>query len=415
MSENQKTVLLLGNYRPSLTLARSLQKRGFSVIVSSQGCDKGCEHSKAVSKIWDHSPFGTSPDIFISELREFVSQNTNLEAIYPVAEEYVRLIADNEGGFSIFPNIIAMPAKLVNQCLDKQFMMQLALENGVQTASFASTFCKQEFDAATEKLNFPIVVRPLDSTKRLGGKKALFIDDVSSLSIENSKLKLDQLDLLLQEKFAGKRHNIYFAASQGKLIRCLHAVINRTDSVEDTGLAVDGITLDPHGPLVEQTKCLLAALDYSGIGCAQFLVNEKNCTSSFLEINPRIAGNHALPEYAGLDLGNYMFDWARGNQPDQTSFAGRSGIRYCWASGDLMGTKVAFLRGEIGAFAALSRCLKAIGTAMRADVHMVFDRSDPMPAINALWKVVPRIDRRNPPTEAANNITACHDVTRKLT
>ncbi len=415
MTNNPDTVLLLGNYRPSLTLARTLRDRGLRVVVGTHGCDKSCNHSNAVSYIWDHSPLTSSPDNFIKELHRFVESNTGPVSIFPIAEEYVRLIAQHEKLFNAFPNIISMSADTVNNCLNKNYMMQLALKNGVPTAEYASTSEEIEFSSAIRKLGYPVIIRPKDSTRRLAGKKAVFLENEKSLAAITDDIKRERYDLLVQQKFTGARHNIYFAANSGKLIRCLHAVINRTDSIDDTGLAVKGITLRPEGELVEQTSRLLAALDYSGIGCAQFLVNPDNGRTSFLEINPRIAGNHALPEHAGLDLGNYLFDWASGNEPDQHPVMGKADIRYCWTSGDLMGIKVSFLRGEINAVTAAKWCLRAVIDGIRSDVHMVFCMSDPVPGIKALWNIVPRIARWRQPPEINGKSTICQESTGKLT
>ena len=142
-----------------------------------------------------------------------------------------------------------------------------------------------------------------------------------------------------------------------------------------------------------QTRKLLSALNYSGIGCAQYLVNEETGETSFLEINPRIAGNHALPEYAGMELGWFNYERVIHSTVSDQKFEARSGIRYSWLTGDLMGAKVAFLRGEIDAPTLIKWCLQAFATAARTDLHIVFSIRDPYPAIRGLWNVIPRIAR----------------------
>ncbi len=408
-----KSVLLLGNYRPSLTLARKLKKRGYNIIVSSHGCDKSCDFSNAVSEIWDHSPLTSSPDLFIEEIYNFIDRRPDIVAIYLVAEEYVRLIAEHEDRFRPFPDIISMPAKVIKNCLDKHYMMKLALENDVPTAPFASVSGLKEFTQVAEDFGFPFVIRPIDSTKRLDGKKAIFIEDKQTFTDVIDTLKSEKIELLVQKKFTGKRRNIYFACEDGTLVKCLHAVINRTDSIDDTGLAVDGVTLSTNSELVEQTKRLLVALNYTGIGCAQYLVDCQTGETSFLEINPRIAGNHALPEYAGLELGSYLFDQARGKLPDQTPFMAKAGIHYCWTSGDLMGTKIAYLRGEINIASATKRCFQAVLSGLKSNVHMVFSLSDPKPGLMALWNVVPRIARWKSPEPLSSKKENYQDVMRK--
>ncbi|VAW20247.1 hypothetical protein MNBD_ALPHA11-2374, partial [hydrothermal vent metagenome] len=272
MKQKQKTILLLGNYRPTLTLARTLKNRGYRIIVGSHGNEATCDHSNAVSKIWHHSPLSMGADQFKSELLRLQELEPDLFALYPVAEEYARLFAEHQNKFSSF-KIITVAPDIVNKCLDKNFMMDLALEQNIPTAPFAATSNTYEFDQAIKSIGFPLIVRPKDSTKRLDSKKAIFLEDTNALIRFEKEIQLGQSDLLVQKKFTGKRHNIYFAAQDGKLVKSLHALIERTDFIDGTGLAVEGVTLDAKGDLLEQTKSLLRALNYSGIGCAQFLVD----------------------------------------------------------------------------------------------------------------------------------------------
>ncbi len=397
MNQKQKTILLLGNYRPTLTLARTLKDRGYRIVVGSDGNETTCDHSNSVSKIWHHSPLSMGADQFKSELMRFQELESDLFALYPVAEEYVRLFAEHENKFSSF-QIITVAPDIVNKCLDKNFMMDLALEQNVPTAPFASTSNTYELDQAIKSIGFPLIVRPRDSTKRLDSKKAIFLEDRDALTKFEKEIQLGQSDLLVQKKFTGTRHNIYFAARNGRLIRSLHALIERTDFIDGTGLAVEGITLDAKGDLLEQTKRLLKALNYSGIGCAQFLVDEKTNETSFLEINPRIAGNHALPEFSGLDLGNFLLDQALNIPVDLSPVYGRAGIKYCWTGGDFMGIKLALLRKEISMATGLKMIARSIYIAFRSDVHMVFSKKDIKPAFLALAQTIPRLDRwKRPP------------------
>ena len=419
MKTEQKAILLLGDYRPTLTLARNMKSRGYRVIVGSESNksddqEATCKHSNAVAEIWQHAPLSSGPDMFLAELLEFKGLHKNLQYILPVSEVYVRMFAEHEKTFTPL-KIISMPVNVVKKCLDKDFMMHLANNNNVPTAPFASTTNSEELNSAIQKIGFPLILRPKDSTRRLNGKKALVLDDLGTLnkkakqfeqdsqSKDNPQEQLGELDLLVQKKFAGKRHNIYFAAHEGKLVRCAHAIIKRTNFIDGTGLAVEGITLPPEGDLVEQTKQLLNALNYSGIGCAQFLVDENDGKSSFLEINPRIAGNHALPEYCGLDLGGFLLDSALldsalvnsvlGKPLDLKPVFGKAGMEYCWTSGDLMGIKLSYLRKEINIWVAFRLVARAMRNAVKAKVHMVFHWQDMKPAIMDLFRILPRFSR----------------------
>ena len=337
----------------------------------------------------------SGPIKLASELKAFAETNRNLVAIFPVAEEYVRLIAEYENLFAGLPSIVSMPSNVVLKCLAKASMLDLAKSLHVPTTPFAYTYGQVEAcDAAEFCVGYPMIVRPKDSTMRINGNKALFVETENDLIETIQKYDLDRQPLLLQRKFEGKRHNVYFAAANGEVTRLLHARIERTDKIDGTGLAVEGITLEANHAVVLQTRKLVEALDYNGIGCAQFLVNQETGETSFLEINPRVAGNHALPEYAGLDLGWFNFQRVVNKRDSRRKITARPGIRYCWVTGDLMGAKVAYLRKEIGVSSLFAWTARVALSIARSELHMVFSLKDPYPAFRGLWNLMPRILRR---------------------
>ncbi len=387
-------VLLLGNYRPSLTLARDFVRRGYDISVGSHGCERLCQYSQAVSSIWEHSPLNSGVKVFAKELKQYSISHPELVAVVPVAEEYVRLFAENEPIFDGLPPVVSMDRDLVIRCLDKEYMLSLAMSVGVFTAPYSYVKgLSGASKAISDGVEFPIIVRPKDSTKRIGGDKAVCVETDSELRECILAHDLRQHDLLLQTKFEGKRHNVYFAAIGGNITRCLHAIIDRTDKLDGSGLAVEGRTLNTEHIVVHQTQRLLDALSYTGIGCAQFLVDEVSGKTSFLEINPRIAGNHALPEHAGLELGWFNFERIVHEELDTEVKISPAGLRYSWLTGDLMGAKVSLIRREIGVLSFIGWVRRALTTAIKADLHMVFSFRDPYPAIRGIFALTPRVAR----------------------
>ena len=105
----------------------------------------------------------------------------------------------------------------------------------------------------------------------------------------------------------------------------------------------------PDPDLQSYTLRLLESLNYTGIGCAQYLVDGTTGKVAFLEINPRVAGNHAVPEHCGLDLTNTMMELTLSGKPAETKLKfGRIGVRYTWLAGDLEGLKLALRNREVG-------------------------------------------------------------------
>lgn len=387
-SAKQETVLLLGNYRPTLTLARVLSRQGYRIISGLEGCDGGAEYSRFVDQIWDHPSLKPDQGAFAKELRPFIKAN-KVSIIFPVSEAFVRFFTEHPEACPKDTVVAVADPQLAGKCLDKMFMMQLASANFVPTAPYAMAKSHHDLMKAAETTGFPLVIRPEDSTQRLDGKKALFIKNAGELKRQIPVWPADQCGLILQRKAAGRRHNIYFAARSGQLFRYLHAVILRTDNPDGSGLAIDGITIPQMPELRAYTERLVEALDYSGIGCAQYLVDEETGNVSFLEINARIAGHHALPEYAGLNLSSLLIDQAAGRKFDACNIEGKSNIRYVWTSGEIDAAKIAWLRSEATHSETAFRVFRAIWSAFQADLDMVFTWSDPKPGLMAFKRLLP--------------------------
>lgn len=382
-------VLLLGNYRPTLTLARVLSDSGYRVISGREGCDGGAEHCRFVDEIWDHRSVKTDGEAFLADLEAFLARRPDISIVYPVSEEFIRLLSGRRSPQADGPTYVIASPETVAMCLDKVRLMSIALENDVPTALFEMVSGAADVRAAAERIGLPIVVRPEKSTDRIGGKKAIVCETAEQVSDIAEEVASANRKLLLQRKVSGPRHNIYFGAQDGRIVRYLHALVLRTDMLDGTGLAVDGITIEPDPVLRRHTERLISALNYTGIGCAQFLVDDRGSGVSFLEINPRIAGNHAVPEHAGLGLSQLAIDLVVEPTKSVPMINGRPGLRYVWTCGDLLGTKHAYLRGEIGGLTATLAICRTLGTALFADIHMNWSWRDPMPGLHALGEVMP--------------------------
>ncbi len=391
-SSTQKTVLLLGNYRPTLILARYFSSAGYRVISGLEGCDGGAEYCNAVNEVWLHPSIASQGAEFAKALPEFIEKN-HINLVFPVSEDFVVYLGNHP---DLLPKKVAVAMveiSLVQKCLDKIFMMKLAKGENVPTAGFAEAKNHIELVFKAKQLGFPLVIRPQSSTLRLNDKKALFIENDAALNAELPSWPTKQSGLILQKKASGKRHNIYFAADRGKIYRYLHAVILRTDSPDGSGLAVEGITIKPMDNLKKYSIKLIKALNYSGIGCVQFLVDEETGKVSFLEINARIAGNHALPEYAGLKLSEILVKQVQNISLDQHYFEGKSGIKYVWTCGDIQGAKIAWLNKQITGLKAVSWVLTALLAAGTTNLHMVFSIRDPKPGLMALKDQIPNFSK----------------------
>ena len=238
-----------------------------------------------------------------------------------------------------------------------------------------------DFADAVRRVGIPCVVRPEDSTHRIKDEKALFIESEADLRALEEALRGVNEPLVIQRMARGLRHNLYFAASHGKLIGLCEARIDRTDRTDGSGLAVEGTTLAPNADLVRWTGILTELMDYTGIGCAQFLVDAESSKFMFLEINPRVPGNHAIAERAGLPLAKLAIDLALDRVAPGPVIVGRAGMRFAWNYGDMRGLREAIRKERLPIGKSLKWLARIGSMALMADMHITWSRSDPMPTL----------------------------------
>lgn len=405
------SVLILGNYRPTLRLASALHALGRNVIVT-RGCGGGfADLSRYVSEIWDHPPLA-SEAAFFAALGRFLRARPDIRVVVPLWERCVKtldryrhLLPDDRLYASVDP-------ATVETCLDKSKMLTAAEETGVPNAPFLKVTTYETLWQAAIDIGYPQVVRPSGSQASIAGKKTLIAENPGELAKALPTWPCDHDELIVQRYVEGPRINLYFAAQRGKPIRYLAAEILKTDESDGTGLAVDGRTIALDPVLRGHADRLIAHLQYHGVGTLQFLRDRTSPDYCFLELNPRIAGNHAVPEACGLGLGPLAIDLAAGLDQNETLIVGAQGRRYVWSYGALAGLYRAIKSGDVGLQTALKASFGIAWAAWDADIHMTWSWRDPLPSLAAFASHLPVLSKlvhkaRGPRTrrgDAATNV-----------
>ena len=118
--------------------------------------------------------------------------------------------------------------------------------------------------------------------RRLFGEKALILRNPAALQARLPAWPEDGGELLVQRYVEGLRHNLHLVAKDGMLLRCLDTVSLRTQRLNGSGLTVSSISVPTPPPMREWCARLLEAIDYTGIGCLQFLDDQRRGDVAFL-------------------------------------------------------------------------------------------------------------------------------------
>lgn len=391
-STGAKTVLILGNYRPALPMARSLADAGWRVIVSQDEGNGAARHSRFVSGMWENAGAWSAGGATLwHALGRHLEARPDIDTVFPIHQRYVQGFFAHRRGLPddrlyVMPNRAA-----VEISLDKSRSFAVAEEAGFATARNRQVADLAGLAAAAEEIGYPVIVKPLDSVTPVAGRKALILRRPPDLAELLPRWPAGHAALIVQSYVSGPRINLYFAAEQGRAIRYLAAEILRTDHPDGTGLATLGRTIPVDAALRARADALLDRLDYHGIGCLQVLRDARTGALSFLEINPRIGGNHAITVRCGMGLDTLAIALARGEPTGESLRTAPAGVRYVWTTGALRGAAQSWKAGTLGTAGALGVAARSVAEGLTGGGHVTFHPRDPKPALALTVGRIPRI------------------------
>lgn len=375
-------VLVLGNYRATLEVLRSLSSAGARTTLGIGADAQGNHRSRDVDEVWHHPPLRDADALEVA-LQGFLSQRPQIGLVFPVTEEAVVFCSARRAALA-GAALVAPQAGVVDRCQDKLAITTQAAAAGVPVAPHQQVTSLDALRAAAERLGPPLVVRPVQAPSRILGRKALILKDAQQLRDTIDRWPAPHRALLVQRYVSGPRHNLYFTASEGTLLSCVAVRVGRTDRADGTGLAVDATTTPLRTDLHGWCRALVSALGYTGVGCSQFLVPEDDRAPGFLELNPRLGANFALVQHGGVDLPLWASQLALRHGTDRLdippSYA--TGRSCAWLYGDLAGLAHELRARRLTPRQAGTWLLRSLRCAATADRHLVFSRRDPLPALS---------------------------------
>ena len=373
-------VLVLGDYRQTITVVRSLGRAGLRVILGSDDPESSTARSRhvAASECFHDGDQDRPPAGLESWLR------THRPAyVFPVGETQLRQVL-------AAPRLLAlstwvMPeAATVRRCLDKRVLFDLAPAIGMPIAPWLQWAGAQAWREAARRFGFPVVVKRKDSSSHLRDKKALTLGGEAELDSVLAEISAsgDAQSFVLQKFADGVRHNCHFAADGARIVAYLQQEVLRTDEADGTGIGLEGVSVAPSPELRAYCERLLYRLGYSGIGCIQFLVDPATGAASFLELNPRLDSTAALACRLGYDFPRLAIEIAARTRPAPFKEPYPTGRHYHWLYGDLN----AWRQGKIPLPVLVRSALRGYDLSL--------DWRDPAPGLHLLWRKLAEATRK---------------------
>jgi predicted ATP-grasp superfamily ATP-dependent carboligase len=387
-------ILVLGNYRQTITVIRSLAKTGHAVIVGRSGPAAFTEFSRWTSEVWVHDSMIEQEASFIDQLAAFLNERRDVPFIFPVDENEIACFERNSDRLSGLATIIMPDKNLFFSCIDKERMYKLCFSLGIPIPATSKVRSLTELHQNAGAVGYPVIVKPNDGYKYFFDNKAIVCRNQNDLAAFLPSWPIGHEYVLLQKYTEGYRHNCHFFAVRGDLRAYFENKTLRTDRLNGTGLGVDNTIVRPTALLQEYCARLIASLGFTGVGCVQFIVNGDE--ARFLEINPRLDANCAIPYRCGYDFPCMAFDLARGLEAGSPQPAAncKNGTRAYWLMGDIYGLDNELHRGNVNARELVLWIAKLLNSLIRSDFHVTWSWRDPAPALFLLYSLFAGIVRR---------------------
>src|SRR5690348_6230167 len=112
-------ILVIGNYRQTLTVIRSLAKAGYHVIVGRDEKRVFTQYSRYTSEIWAHPDIEKSEPDFIAALTDFLAHRPDISFLFPVGESDMLCLMHHRSSLPPSLGVVMPDADVIAACLDK--------------------------------------------------------------------------------------------------------------------------------------------------------------------------------------------------------------------------------------------------------------------------------------------------------
>lgn len=393
----KKSVLVLDNFPQTLAVVRSLGRAGYHVVLGFNGKRSEAALSRYCGESWAHPPM-KEVGRFRDALRILLDGRPDIRWIFPVAETSVRLICQMPEIFNRDLRIVMVPTSLFEACVDKEEANSLASAADLNYPKTRVVSDLAELKEAVSTIGLPVIIKAVRSVCMVFGRKAYVITSEEEFKTVFKKWPTEHSDLMVQQFIVGPVEASDFVAQNGKLIGYCEGCTVRTDLLDGTGYGVEFKTIAPSPDLLEATKTFVKAHGYTGPGIIQFIREENTRDIYFLENNPRLSAGVADSVASGQDLPLLALTaFENGQDSDIPEFSWdhttyKVGHYAYWFSRDLSG----YLR-ERGNLSKeekrlwLRNMIRSLG---RADSHIMWQLSDPVPAIWLMTRMTAGFVRR---------------------
>ncbi len=391
-------LILDGNLKSALAVARSLGKKGMPIMVGAERETGMALHSRYVtSKFVYPSPLSGQRE-FVDVVKAEAMKLGEKPVVYAFSDATVLTLYAYREELSEYTTLVFPEETSVEIAFDKSATYSLARVSGVPTITTYVPERKEEVLHLAPTLSYPVVMKTRRSVTWKEGKgvfgTASFVHRETELIQKFEEIKHTTGESpIIQNLIFGEEYGVEMIAHKGKA--CGVVTHHRIRSLSPTGGA--GVLKeivdegDLRNSLETYAKTLVSKLKWSGPIMVEFKVDSDSRVPYLMEINGRFWGSLPLSVASGVDIPQLYYEYAQSGKISHIAPTPREGTVTRHFLGDVrnLGTAL-FSRSKMRRYLYPKRmtALRNFFSLPQGTESDVWSWSDPKPAFFELLDIL---------------------------
>jgi predicted ATP-grasp superfamily ATP-dependent carboligase len=230
--------------------------------------------------------------------------------IFPMDDCTMGIVMEHRDELKGLCGLPIAPYESYKIACDKGNAMAFVKEAGVDIPATYMPEDLSQLENILEKLEYPVIVKPRQSSGSRGIKKAYSKEELLTVYRE----ALDTYDKPLVQEYIGSR-DIYSVCllydMKGQLkASFVQKQVRHFPAEMGTSIVQESVY---YPELIEKSTVIMDKLNWRGVVEIEYMVDKRNGRAMFMEMNPRFWGSVQAAIYAGVDFPWLLYNAVKGN------------------------------------------------------------------------------------------------------
>ena len=294
--------VVIGGYANGVSAVRGLAREGVrTAVILTAECDIA-QHSRYANEAHRVHYLNRRPDGLI-DLLDAQRERWRGWALIPTNDYALAALAKYRDMLSRSYSVTVPEEEITQRVLDKSLTYRFAAEVGVDLPRSYGPASRRT--AARLDLVFPLVVKPVQSARfwEIFGKKLLVVLDRSELFAAVDRVEAAGMDAEVLDRVPGPDGNVYsYTVYLNRWGEPVAELASRKLRKAPRQFGVGRASIGCDAPeLRDGTLALLKRLEWRGLACVEYKLDDRDGRYRLMEINGRCPLSNALPTRCGIN------------------------------------------------------------------------------------------------------------------